>query len=150
MPRAFRIVSPRFAATAMDGEGARLYGGRWNPPGVPVAYLASSRALAALEMLVHLEGASRKAEFAMIEVEFDAESVAPAPPLPPGWRNSPPVEATRQIGADWAASARSLFLELPSAVVPEEPIFLFNPRHPDAGSIRIGEPKPFSFDPRLV
>jgi RES domain-containing protein len=149
MASAFRIVRPRFAATAMDGEGARLYGGRWNPPGVPVVYLAASRALAALEMLVHLDGPARRAEFAVIEVEFDAGSVAPAPRLPRGWRRSPAMESARRFGADWAASASSLLLELPSAVVPEESIFLFNPRHPEAGSIRTGAPRAFSFDPRL-
>jgi RES domain-containing protein len=36
----------------LDGEGARLYGGRWNSPGVRVAYAADSPALAVLEVLV--------------------------------------------------------------------------------------------------
>ena len=147
---AYRIVAPRFAATAMDGEGARLYGGRWNPPGVAVVYLASSRALAALEMLVHLDGPARRAEFVIIEVSFDAAQVSQPPPLPENWRHSPILESTRQIGAEWAASTRSLILEVPSAIIPEEPIFLFNPRHPDADSIQIGNPKPFFFDHRLA
>lgn len=148
--RAYRIVSPRFAATAMDGEGARLYGGRWNPPGVAVVYLASSRALAALEMLVHLDGPARRAEFVLIEAEFDASLVsASPPPLPENWRHSPALESTRRIGADWAASARSLLLELPSAIIPEESIFLFNPSHPDASFLQVSPPEPFLFDCRL-
>jgi RES domain-containing protein len=50
---AWRIVKTRHAATAWDGEGARVEGGRWNSPGVPVVYTPhSSAALAALEMLV--------------------------------------------------------------------------------------------------
>ena len=43
----------RWVTAAMSGEGARRYGGRWNPPGLPAVYLAESRALAALEILVH-------------------------------------------------------------------------------------------------
>ena len=47
----FRIVTQRRVADAFSGEGARLFGGRWNPKGVRVVYAASSRALAMLEML---------------------------------------------------------------------------------------------------
>ena len=55
MPRAWRLVKARHAAGAFDGEGARLHGGRWNSRGARVVYVSSSRSLAALELLVHLE-----------------------------------------------------------------------------------------------
>ena len=42
---AFRITQNRFARAAFDGEGARLYGGRWNSPGTAMVYLASSISL---------------------------------------------------------------------------------------------------------
>ncbi|MBL8862222.1 MAG: RES family NAD+ phosphorylase [Planctomycetes bacterium] len=40
----FRATSPRWAASRrlLDGEGARRGGGRWNPPGIPVAYLSDT------------------------------------------------------------------------------------------------------------
>jgi len=50
----WRIVAAARAAQAFAGEGARINGGRWNPPGAPVVYTAESAALAALEMLAHL------------------------------------------------------------------------------------------------
>ena len=58
--QAFRIVKRRHAADAFNGEGARIYGGRWNRPGTPVVYAAHTRALAALESLAHFGGAERR------------------------------------------------------------------------------------------
>ena len=39
---------------ALDGEGARLNGGRWNEPSTPIVYTAGSLSLAALDVLLHL------------------------------------------------------------------------------------------------
>ena len=52
---AWRIFKPKHEATAFTGEGARLYGGRWNSKGTSMVYAASSQSLAALELLVHLD-----------------------------------------------------------------------------------------------
>ncbi|MDB6038389.1 MAG: hypothetical protein JWM99_2230, partial [Verrucomicrobiales bacterium] len=54
MPQAWRIIKEKYVAGAFDGEGARLFGGRWNSTGVRVVYVSDSQALAALENLVHL------------------------------------------------------------------------------------------------
>ena len=51
----WRLVTARFADRAFSGEGARLYGGRWNRKGVPLVYTAGSQSLAMLEMLVQDE-----------------------------------------------------------------------------------------------
>jgi RES domain-containing protein len=52
---AWRIIQRKFAKLAFRAEGARLFGGRWNSPGHPVVYTAQSLALAALEILVHVD-----------------------------------------------------------------------------------------------
>ena len=51
----FRVVRRKYAD--LKGYGARLYGGRFNPPGIPAVYSSQSIALALLEVLVHLDKA---------------------------------------------------------------------------------------------
>ena len=85
----FRIVKPGFAANALDGEGARLFGGRWNPPGHPCVYTAGSRALAVLEMLVHLTGRSRTLPYRLLTIEVPDDSPEHPSPLPDSWITTP-------------------------------------------------------------
>jgi len=148
---AWRIVKARYAGGAFSGEGARLYGGRWNSPGVPVVYTAQHQSLAVLEVLVGLEDASVLPRFVLFRIEFDerlVETLADAD-LPRDWRANPPPRATQRLGDAWAAEARSAVLNVPSAVVPAERVYLLNPRHPDFGAIAIEGPYPYAFDPRL-
>ena len=53
----FRLIDEAFLDSVFSGEGARLYGGRWNSPGVSLIYAAGSLSLAQLELLVHLKSA---------------------------------------------------------------------------------------------
>jgi len=71
MPTGWRIVKTRFVQQAFDGEGARLYGGRWNSPGVKMIYTSESLALAALEILAHLGQSSTLASYSRCAVHFD-------------------------------------------------------------------------------
>ena len=54
MPSAWRIVRAARVNSAFTGEGARIYGGRWNSRGTAVIYVSEHESLAALELLVHL------------------------------------------------------------------------------------------------
>ncbi len=147
--RAFRIVKEKHAATAFDGEGAWLYGGRWNSPGTRVAYTSGSIALAALELLVHLNPPVIL-RWVAIPIEFDETLAEKVADVPTDWTEEPPPPSTRAVGDRWAKEARSAVLELPSVIVPSESNYLLNPAHPDFRRIRIGDPVPFAFDPRLL
>ncbi len=151
MPRAWRLVKARHAARAFDGEGARLHGGRWNSPGTRVVYVSSSRSLAALELLVHLEIAEALEHYVVIEVRIPAQAITRLDRrrLPPDWRNDPPPDAVRALGDAWVQAASSVALEVPSVVVPEETNYLLNPAHPSFQRIAIGRPRPFRYDARL-
>ena len=149
---AWRIVKARYAPDAFDGEGARLYGGRWNSPGTAVIYTAESRELAMLEILAHLPAAALLALYVCIPVRFEARLVTTLNEreLPADWRVEPAPESTRQLGDAWARERRSAVWRVPSAVVPRESSYLLNPAHPDFDSLKIGEPEPIRFDERLL
>jgi RES domain-containing protein len=147
---AHRIVKARHAQAAFDGEGARIAGGRWNRLGDLAVYASSSLALAAIETFVHLGDDGLQIAFVSFRIEIpDAVAVQRCRRPPPQWRAEPPLEASMRYGSDWLRRGRTAVLEVPSAIVPSESNFVFNPRHADFASLRIGRPRAFVFDPRL-
>lgn len=151
MPTVWRIVTARFAATAFSGEGARLYGGRWNPKGVAVVYTAQSQSLALLEMLV--QDQPLRAKYVMIPAQIPdglpMERVE-ADGLPPDWLEPSSRPLLQEIGRDWLASGRSAALAVPSAVLPAESNVLLNPAHPDFALVSLGAPAEYLTDFRLL
>jgi RES domain-containing protein len=152
MATSWRIVKSRHASTAFDGEGARLYGGRWNSPGTRMVYTSRSVSLAVLEILVHLRETALLSSYSLIAARFDDALIEGLDHsrLPDGWRTFPALSELQHIGDEWVRSQRSAVLQVPSAVVERESNYLFNPAHPDFSSIVIGEPEPFTFDERLL
>ena len=151
MPEAWRIVKEKHAATAFSGEGAAKTGGRWNSRGVPVVYTSSTKSLAALEILVHLNPPVLF-KYVAIRIKFDEALIEIVSPkaLPADWRVEPPPPSSKGVGDAWVREARSAVLALPSLIVSGEPNYLLNPAHPDFKKISIGKPEGFSFDPRLL
>jgi len=150
MPRVWRLVTARFAATAFSGEGARRYGGRWNRKGVPIVYTAGNLSLAMMELLV--QDQPLRARYLTIPAEIPAELTierVDIARLPADWRHPAALEALRTIGSDWAAGLRTAVLAVPSAVVPAEINYLLNPRHPHFAKIVIGESQELVTDLRL-
>jgi RES domain-containing protein len=147
-----RLVKARHAATALDGEGARRVGGRWNPPGSPVVYGASSLSLAVLELLVHVDPEAMPDDLVALRVEIpeDLPSLRLRPDeLPADWRLDRGRAGLRALGLRWLQEAASAVLVVPSVIVPEEDNLLVNPGHPDAARIRIAGQRPFHLDARL-
>ncbi len=151
--RVWRICKAEHAPTAFTGEGALLYAGRWHHAGTPVVYCSESRALAALEQLVHLHRNRLPPGFVCFGVDIpDGLTIREVrkEELTREWRRQPGPQELRDIGTAWAESGETVVLQVPSAVVPEEHNFLLNPRHPEFGRLAIGDPEPFEFDERLV
>ena len=151
MIEVWRLVTARYAESAFSGDGARLYGGRWNRKGVPVVYTSDSQALAMLEMLVQDD--PLRARYVMIPATIPEEVADragdgrhPARPL------ARPGESRRlrTLGTAWARRLSSAVLAVPSAVIPDERNYLLNPQHEAFSAIEIGEPREFVTDLRLL
>jgi RES domain-containing protein len=128
----WRLVKTKYAATAFDGEGARLFGSRWNSPGTRVAYVSSNSALAVLEVLVHLRDVTVLPSYSLITASIPDDLIEDLDPslLPPGWDASPVPHQVQAIGDAWVRLGRTLALRVPSAVVPRGINLLLNPDHP--------------------
>ena len=125
----------------LTGEGARLFGGRWNSPGRPVVYLAEHPALAALEVRVHLD-----LPFELLPADFVFMQVAI--PDDPNTLFANAGDSV-SVGNAWLIEAASAALRVPSVLVPHASNVLWNPRHPEAAQALVREIEPFDFDPRL-
>jgi RES domain-containing protein len=139
-----RLTSRRFPAC--DGEGARLYGGRWNSRGRPAVYTAGTQSLAALEILAH--AAALGDAYVVVRIEIPDGVLIEG--IPVSELSSWATETTRSMGDAWLTRQTSAVLRVPSIVVPVEFNFVLNPAHQDFHRLVIADPEPFRFDPRLL
>lgn len=137
----------------LSGYGAFLVGGRWNLPGLALLYTAETRALAMLEVLVHLPAGDLPDDMYLLTLDVpDAvsrEEIA-LTELPTDWQRLTQPLPTAVLGHAWLQASRSLALRVPSVLVPQEHNLLLNPAHPEFAQVRLAaEPEPFFFDERL-
>jgi RES domain-containing protein len=138
----------------LDGEGARLYGGRWNSVGVPVVYAATHLSLALLEQLVHVNPERLPAALRAFAIDLPDEVVPERADL----TEAGDAKACRRYGDAWLAARHSAALVVPSVVIParlepgqiatDERNVLLNPRHASAAAWRVVETA-FRVDARL-
>ncbi|MGH7564260.1 MAG: RES family NAD+ phosphorylase [Gemmatimonadota bacterium] len=149
--RVWRLARKPFLA--LDGEGARLVGGRWNSEGVAVVYTSSTLSLGALEYLAHIDPEDIPDDLMAVAVEvpdrLPIEDVR-LEDLPADWNRVFDHPRCVALGNEWIAAGQSLGLRVPSALVPEEWNLLLNPAHPDAPGMRATGTRPFIFDRRLL
>jgi RES domain-containing protein len=152
MPSAWRIVRATFVSSAFSGEGARVYGGRWNSQGTAVIYVSEHESLAALELLVHLTPLPPDDRYRSFRIEWEDKLTEyfPVKNLRANWNAEPPTVQTMQIGDDWVHAGKSVALAVPSVLSTSEMNFLLNPKHPDFKKVKISQPIDFRFDSRLL
>jgi RES domain-containing protein len=152
MPEAWRITKAEHAGDPFSGEGAWLYGGRWNNKGTRMVCTASSISLALLEVLVHLEEGEELVDYFLFSARFDDSLVSTldVTKLRSGWASGAPIAETQEIGDRWVRGKESVVLEVPSAIVPQESNYLLNPEHRDFCKVERGEAASFPIDERLA
>lgn len=147
--RVFRI-SRRKYADDLSGEGARLYGGRWNNKNVPCLYTSESRALAMVEysVNVHLDDIPRA--LCLITYEIDEKKIKEIKEsdLPGNWRSNPIPKQTQDFGSSLLASGKYEIIRIPSVIIPQEFNFLINPVH-HIGKVKVLASDDFAYDIRL-
>lgn len=151
--RVWRICRQPYVADALDGTGGLYTSGRWHSKGVPIVYTASSPALAALEVLVHVDPLIAPADLRLLTLDLPSDhsmEILEPSTLPQTWAEVPAPPELQEVGTAWLKSAQSAALCVPSAVIRVERNILFNPRHPEAVGIGLISDEPFSFDPRLL
>ncbi len=147
---AYRLVKERFINSPLSTEGARRYGGRWNPAGVGILYTSASPELALLEQLVHMPTLPYEDLPRLFLLTLSLPEVpVPLQELPPRWREEADYQANYKALADWLAHPQVLALEVPSAVVVESKNYLLHPRHLAYNRVEILNSSPFNIDPRL-
>ncbi|MEM9830051.1 MAG: RES family NAD+ phosphorylase [Bacteroidota bacterium] len=145
----FRISRAKYASD-LTGTGARLHGGRWNSKGQSLLYTASSRALAAVELAVHLDLNDLPDDLIMTTLGIpESATMITLNNLPKGWNSHPPELPSKKIGDDFLTGNHHLILAVPSVVVSEDVNYLLNPNHPLFAKVHIKRQVPFHFDPRL-
>ena len=132
---------------ALDGEGARRFGGRWTSPGRPAIYAAASAGLAVLEVLVHLDLPPDliPRDYRLLRIELPAD--APAEILA---RAPADDRDRRRLGDRFLERGEALALRVPSVIVPDEHNAILNPLHRAMAGVRLVADHPFRFDPRLL
>lgn len=147
----WRIVREKYLDKALTGEGAKLWGGRWNPVGQPAVYCAGHLSLGILEMIVHLDEYIDIHRFVAVPVSFEEKSVwtLSSDQLPGGWNELPIGPASIAVGEKWLNEKKHMVLSVPSIIVPLEHNYIIDPLHIDFTSIESGTPRKIRLDPRL-
>lgn len=146
----YRISSPNYFDD-LSGTGAKQYGGRWNDKGTALVYFAGSRAMAVLEVLVHLRPEYLDTDYSLAVFEVPDEPIKLMEPsfLPKYWQTSSAMEQAKRLGNDFAKENEFLLMQVPSVFVEEEFNFLMNPNHFDAKKVKLISKRTFKFDSRL-
>ncbi len=152
--RVFRIERKKYLDTTLTGIGAsQTEGYRWNSRNTQLVYSAQSRALAILEVSVHLDlNEDLPTDRYYIEIDIPDNLLLlelEIEDLPINWDAKPPISETQFIGDDFVIQNNAAVLKVPSAIVPFEFNYLINPNHPQAQNIKVISQNIMQFDGRL-
>ncbi len=146
----YRVSRTKYA-NDLDGEGAKIFGGRWNNPKIACLYTSATRALAVLEYTVNIniDDIPRALSIISIEVPDRPVRIINETDLPGDWKHSPAPSSTKTFGSELLLAAVEPVIRIPSSVIPDEFNYLLNPMHPAGKRFRIVDIRDFVYDVRI-
>ncbi|MEO6894073.1 MAG: RES family NAD+ phosphorylase [Ginsengibacter sp.] len=145
----YRITNERFKSD-LSGNGAALYGSRWNSKGIPLLYTSEFISLSILESLVHLKREEIPADQYLLHIEFPERTVIKElsfNKIKKGWFEE--IEYTQWLGNQFLRNNQILVMKVPSVIVHQENNLLLNPLHPEFKKVKIINSELLQLDKRL-
>lgn len=148
----YRITQQQFAED-LTGNGARLFGGRWNSEGFFALYTSSSRSLALLETLAHTPAKMLDKRVYHLIALFVPDKVLiqkiDVKNLQPGWDAPDTRPFTKKMGDAFLSNKKEFMLEVPSVIIPEDINYVLNPLHEDMKQVKLVNKRRIYFDKRI-
>jgi RES domain-containing protein len=146
----YRLSRTKYAKD-LNGEGARLNGGRWNHKLTACLYTSENRALAVLEYTVNvnIDDIPRALSLITLEIPETSIDIYTEAQLPGDWKAAPAPSSTRDFGTSWLKAAKNLIMKVPSTIVTEEWNVIINPLHPAIKECKIVNIRDFVYDIRI-
>lgn len=145
----YRISQTKYI-NDLTGTGAKIYGARWNRPGVAALYTSEARSLAMLELLVHFS--SKQAfslSYSFIHLEID-ESFIQEIDLGQLPKNELEINDNRLWDiTDYYFNRNCMAIKVPSVLIPQEFNIILNPAHYNYHKIEIKNIELISIDERF-
>jgi len=135
-------------ARDISGEGAFMYGGRWNNPGTHLVYAAENNVLAAFEVALRVPLEHISKNYVMVPIEIPDKTEVMEPALTGQWHLR--VEVTRSIGENFINDKKYLLMKVPSALISDSFNYLINPSHSLIKKVIVLEARAILFDKRLL
>ncbi len=149
--RIYRISKTQYI-NDLSGEGARLYGGRWNKKGDSLLYFSQNLSLSLLEIIVHVEYAKLPMDYSYVEAEIPDSCIKKIQSIDfiqPNWSSDGAVNETQMVGSNWINTKEGLAMSVPSVILSQEHTILINPKHEDFEKLKILGIHQLDIDPRL-
>jgi len=138
-------------ARQLSGEGARLFGGRWNQKGDACIYTSATRSLCILEYLANVVLEDMPPDLSMTEYSIPDKlcRIIDTEGLPEEWNAVPALNSTKLFGSMLLADKHCTYFAVPSAIVPAERNFILNPAAITFDQVKIVSVEPFILDHRI-
>lgn len=149
----FRLTTSKHSG-ALTASGRRA---RWNADNEFVLYSGASRSLATLELCVRKNSIQTALhyEIMVLSISDNEELInkVQKEDLPNNWRDTATTpDELRKIGSEWYTSKKTLIMQVPSVIIPQEYNYIININHPDFRdqNIKLVRTEEFFWDDRLL